>query len=188
MGVWDFCSPGLTLKISYEGLVVLGWAQVYCSCEVFKMLNQRSTKSEPLISLRSSSWAIWVEKTLKVGWVSQVGCRRKKKEKRGPRKWVKRVKSQVGWKRMKEKTTRVSHKHVSGLNIEDKPSKPGVYMECLHCTIAESHFVLNLKSKAFKFFHYDNKIWSNCAGKNLAVGQPWDLGCVSCPMLAQAND
>ena len=84
---------------------------------------------------------------------------------------------------MKEKTTRVSHKHVSGLNIEDKPSKPGVYMECLHCTIAESHFVLNLKCKAFKFFHWDNKIWIKlCREKNSLLGshETLDASAVQC--------
>ena len=77
----------------------------------------------------------------------------------------------------KEKTTRVNHKHVSGLNIEDKPSKPGVYMECLHCIIAESHFVLNLKCKAFNFFTRTIKsAQSNCAGKKprcWAAMRPW---------------
>ena len=42
-------------------------------------------------------------------------------------------------------------------------------MECLHCTIAESHFVLNLKCKAFNFFTRTIKFESNCAGKKTSL-------------------
>ena len=82
---------------------------------------------------------------------------KKEKRKERPKKGVKLVRARWVAKEKKEKTKRVSHQHVSGLNIEDKPSKPGVYMEYLHCIITESHFVLNLKCKAFKFFHYGKK-------------------------------